>query len=105
MTLKKKFIKLLQKNKLLTVALTATIPSVFLWFSATLSYLYISYIGPFIFKLSNVGEIFVFLLLPIVGLVSSFLVRKKNPRKLTAFLLATNTILLLFVLIFSYLFS
>jgi len=105
MTLKKKAIKLLQKNKLLTIAIIVTLPSIFLWFSATLSYLYISYIGPYIFKLSNVGEIFVFLLLPTVGLISGYLAYRKNPRKLTKLIIAANVILLVFVLIFSYLFS
>jgi hypothetical protein len=89
----------------LAVALVTTTPSVLLWFSATLSYLYINYIGPFIFKLSNIEEILVFLLTPMVGLISSYLAHRKKRRKLTKLLIVTNTILLLFILIFSYLFS
>lgn len=88
-------------NKLLTLAVVATVPSLFLWFSATLSYLYISYIGPFIFKLSKIGEIFTFLILPLLALFFGFLAHRKNPRKLTKVLIATNAILLSFVLVAS----
>jgi hypothetical protein len=93
------------QNKPIFVALIATIPSLFLWLSATLSFLYINYVGPFIFGLSGIGEFIVFLIIPVIGISSAIFSYKRKRGKLSKYLFMVNAILLLFVLLSSFFLS
>lgn len=95
--------KQLTKNKPLFVGLLATIPTLFLWISATISFLYVNYLGPIIFSISEIVEIIIFLALPLAGLSFGILAHRKKSTKLTKTLIVVNGLLLVFTILASFL--
>jgi hypothetical protein len=85
-----------KKDKLLIIFLIFTVPGILLWFLATLSFVYINFIAPFIVGLNDLQEVLLFVGFPLAGLFAGIAYYQKNKNKWVKFLVITNLVLLIF---------
>ena len=86
--------KIKKQDKNLLISLISSLPTFTIWLLATFSFLYINYIGPMVFDLSEFYEFIIYILMPFLGLIFAILAHRKNKSKLTHSLIIINLILL-----------
>lgn len=81
-------------NPKLFLSILATSIPFTIWVISTVSYLYVNYLGSFIFNLSQLTEIFLFLFLPFTGLFTGIMAYREYKTKFKFALIIVNCLLL-----------
>ncbi|OGM13905.1 hypothetical protein A3A76_05345 [Candidatus Woesebacteria bacterium RIFCSPLOWO2_01_FULL_39_23] len=101
-TLVKNWVKKYKNNKLLLLGIIFTLPSIYFWISAVLSYTWVNIIGKYILSLPPKYQFLTFLGLPLLGLITSLISYFKSALKPARYLIIVNFVFLILIIFASF---